>query len=109
MARYKEPFDILVDGEHRVEIKTCPSSRSDGQWLANIHRHGVLNENGTDAYIIRLEGVPGSKAALHLLLKSPLGKASLRFSVRSLLYKYPTAALDFLHFAKTGELPKEKP
>jgi len=108
MARYNESFDMLIDDTHRIEVKTCPSTRKDGKWLANIHRHGVLNENGTDAYIFRLEGVPGTTAALHLLMTAPLKKHCLVFSVRSLLYKYPNAALDFLHFAKTGELPRQK-
>ena len=105
-GRYNEPFDILVDGKTHIEVKTCRSIIKRGQtaWFFNIHRHGVLDEQGVDAYIFRLENVPETSAAIHLLFKAPLGILTVVISIRSLLNRYGVAMGDFRKFAKTGQL-----
>jgi hypothetical protein len=107
MGRYNEPFDILVDDSKRIEVKTCPSVNLRGRtaWCFNIHRHGTLDENNVDAYILRLEGVPEAKAALHLLVKAPLGVKRVNITLRSLFDRYAQATSDYRRFCKTGELP----
>ena len=81
------PYDLLVNFR-RVEVKVCPLSGSRGQWQFNIHRHGVLDESMVDVYILRLERVPGFKAALHLVIPSPIGQRVLIISLRALLARY---------------------
>ena len=107
-GRYNEPFDILVDGKIRVEVKTCSSVMKKGtpHWFFNIHRHGKLNESGVDAYVLRMENVPYSKYAMHLLFLAPLGKKSVLISARSLMNQYVEAALHFKNFSRTGILPE---
>jgi hypothetical protein len=96
---YMSPFDLLVDGA-RVEVKTATLKRQ--QWLFNLHRHGKLSES-TDWYILRLEGVPLSKAAIHLLLRAPAGKTTIAVTLRSLLNGQSAWADDFKRFAR-GEM-----
>jgi hypothetical protein len=82
-AKYKDSFDILY-GEKRIEVKA--SRRSDnGLWYFNIHRHGVLKEDGIFAYIFRVEDVPGFEYALHLVVPAPLGRSTIVLSLRSLI------------------------
>jgi hypothetical protein len=101
---YNNPYDLVVDG-HRVEVK-CAAARPDSDrpdsliWTFNLHRHGILSEQ-TDLYLLRLEKVPYSKAAIHMLLKAPVGVTTLYISMRSLLnQEWAAAVADFYTFAK---------
>jgi hypothetical protein len=78
---YGHPWDFEVNGL-RIEAK-C-SSYSKGRWNVNIHRHGILNEK-VDFYVVRLEGCPFWKNAIHLVLKAPLNKHVINISPRSLM------------------------
>ena len=100
--KYLERFDLLVDG-YRCEVK-CAKPHKDGEygidWLFNIHRHGLIKEDAVDFYILRLEDVPYSKAAIHMVFKAPLGIATTLISVRSLLNQhYAKAVSDFYALA----------
>lgn len=107
-ARYNEPFDILVDGKIRVEVKASTPSRNRGRltWTFNVHRHGILREECVDVYIFKLEEVPESKAAVYLLFKAPLKKKTVIVSFKSLLDRYGWGAWNFHNFIKTGTLPE---
>ena len=109
---YTSPYDCVIDG-HRTEIKCAaprPKPHRDGAliWTFNIHRHGVLNEKETDLYILRLEGVPYSKAAIHMLFKAPLGTPTICVSMRALLNQdFAAAVADFYSLAK-GEYGRKE-
>ncbi|MCI0352845.1 MAG: hypothetical protein L0Z53_25775 [Acidobacteriales bacterium] len=100
-AGYYDSFDLLVDG-FRCEVKTA-EFRNKGHthgWTFNIHRHGKLSEQ-TDYYILRLQSVPYSNDAIHLLLKSPIGVSTVWISMRQLLSGlYAVAVRDFDRFAR---------
>lgn len=93
---YRSPFDLLVDGKWKCDVKVSYLStrhaprRSDGTgmlyWLVNFHRHGKLSET-CDFYIVRLEKVPGFQKAVHLLLPSPVKVLTQRYGLRSLIEK----------------------
>lgn len=102
---YYAPFDLLIDGTHRVELKTAQPSMHRGKphWRFNIHRHGKLVEN-CDFYLFRLEKVPFSKAAIHLVVPAPIGKKTIIFSFRSLLSDGSQYVSDFYRLAR-GEMP----
>src|ERR1700690_3352708 len=87
VTQYSSPFDLLVDG-WRIELKSSEPRGQNVEWNFNIHRHGILNEVNVDFYILRLEKVPGSKAAVHLLFKSPVKTPTIRISFRSVINKY---------------------
>jgi len=106
---WASPFDLLVDG-YRVEVKCAKPQvrRGSGipQWQFNIHRHGILSEHA-DFYILRLEKVPFTKAAIHMLLRAPLGRLTVIISFRSLLNGQAIHVADFYSFAH-GQLPEQK-
>lgn len=86
---YKSSFDILVNDLMKIEVKSARAqTKKNGSivWVFNIHRHGVLNENTCDYYILRIEDVPHcKKKAVHLLVPSPINKKTFRTSFRSLI------------------------
>lgn len=108
VRKHKSPYDLLVDGM-RIEIKCSDVRviRDVPTWWFNIHRHGVLNEQ-CDFYIFRLENVPFSKYAIHLLYKAPLSTPVASVSFRSLLSRDAIAVVDFYRFAR-GELSVTTP
>lgn len=99
---YLSRFDLLIDGKWRCEVKVAyPTAISTNmkivnktRWLVNFHRHGELKED-CDFYIIRLEQVPGFKAAIHLVLRAPVGTMTRRFTLRSLLEQGAPMVADF--------------
>ena len=92
-ASYSSPFDILVNGKVRLEIKTG-TPRGTGNfglrkgWVFNIHRHGRVKESDVDVYILRLNNVPGFKYAIHLIIRAPLKVPTLVITLRSLICLY---------------------
>lgn len=94
------PFDVLVDGKIRIEVKSASMNRH-GEWKFNIHRHGVLDESEVDFYVFRLDGIPHHPNGAHLMAKAPLGTKVFRVSIRSLLTgvhnHLVTQFYDFLH------------
>lgn len=82
---YKSPYDVVCCGK-RIELKTA--GFLEDHWQFNIHRHGKLNEASTDVYILRLEGVPGFKAAICLIVPAPIGQPTISISLRSLLTRW---------------------
>jgi hypothetical protein len=106
-----EPFDMLVDGKP-IEVKTAEprklSSKSDANsfgWVFNIHRHGVVKENGLFGYVLRLENFPGSAYAVHMFFRAPLGVPTVQVSLKNILKRpeFYQAVQDFYKFAK-GEI-----
>lgn len=85
LTSYHSPFDLRCNGK-RVEVKCAKYCH--GEWVFNIHRKGVLNESEVDVYIFRLEQVPDSKAAIHLILPAPIGITTIKMTLRSLLTRY---------------------
>lgn len=86
---YNSYFDMLVDGI-RVEVKTGkPRIQNKNldmiSWQFNIHRHGKMPEKQPDCYVLRLEDVPYSDHAIHLLYLGPLTIPTIYISIRSLL------------------------
>lgn len=86
-ALYKDKYDLLLNGRIRIEVKTGKPRWVKGvpTWCFNIHRHGVLDESAVDFYVLRLEGVPYFRNAIHLLRKAPIGAKSVVVSLGSLL------------------------
>ena len=84
---YQSPFDLLMDGKLRIEIKTAPPITKLGRpcWNFNIHRHNIVEESQIDYYILRFENVPWCKYAIHALFKAPIEKPTLQFGFRQLL------------------------
>lgn len=105
-AGYYSPFDLMLNGHMRAEIKTA-SLNGLGKWKFNIHRHGKLNED-TDIYILRLEKVPFSKKATHLLFWAPIGVSTLEIQPFNLMTKYWKQAADFQAFCKAGKKHREQ-
>ncbi len=98
---YNSSFDISVDG-WRVELKAArPNTTKEPYpvWVFNIHRHGVLNEV-TDFYILRLEQVPFTKSAIHLLFRAPIGVTVLQISPRMLMNGLSSHTEEFYKFAR---------
>lgn len=81
----KSPFDVLLDGKIKIEIKTGHYSEKYKQWTFNIHRHNILDESGVDFYVLRFNSIPGTNRAIHALYKAPLKKRTMTFSIRQLL------------------------
>jgi len=104
--KHKGPFDLLIDGVIRAEVKTCGGAIRSGRdyphWFFNLHRHGVLNEEEIDIYILRLENIPDFSYAIHALIKAPIKKLTLNVTLRSLIngdwYNY---IKEFQNFLKT--------
>lgn len=88
---YADHFDVAVAGKC-VEVKVgIPRFNNRSQltcWRFNIHRRGRLSEVGVDAYVLRLESVPGFKAAVHLIVPAPIGRTTLQITLRSLLTRW---------------------
>jgi len=82
-AKHADSFDLIYQ-EKRIEVKASRMDQS-GLWHFNVHRHGVIKEDGIFAYILRLEGVPGFEHALHLVIPAPLKVYTLVLSLRSLI------------------------
>ncbi len=98
---HESPFDYLVDG-WRIELKVAlPQKAKYGPfWKFNIHRHNALKENKVDFYVLRLQDVPFTRYDLHLLLKAPLKKKVLQFSVRSLMDGYGLYGREYHRFMR---------
>src|SRR6267142_4778407 len=64
-------FDILMDDKIKIEVKCAAPIMKKGvpEWQFNIHRHNKVDEGEVDIYIFRFEGIPGSRKAIHALIK----------------------------------------
>ena len=104
---YNSPFDLLVDGIWKCDVK-CSAALDKiwPTWFFNFHRHNKLNEN-LDAYILRLENVPGHKKAVHLLFRAPTKVKTITFTLRSLIELAAPMVGDFKDFC-AGHYQKEK-
>jgi hypothetical protein len=78
---------LIVDGAN-VSVKIASPSAA-GKWKVNIHRHGVLDESGVDAYLICLHGVPGNGVMpIYLILPAPVNRSCYAFTTSSLIRIY---------------------
>lgn len=82
-AQHGEKGDIICGSKH-VEVKSC-RGRNKGEWGFNLQRHGVLDETDIDAYILRLDNVPGFERAIHLVLPAPFRRSTITITLRSLM------------------------
>lgn len=100
------PFDLLVDRIHRIEVKTSRARKIKGipTWCFNIHRHGKLSER-CDFYVLRLEGIPYCKYAVHLLLPAPVGRPTIAISFRSLVSGSSAIGVTNFRLLTHGQLP----
>lgn len=99
MPHFKSGYDLLLNGKIRVEVKTSMGRSKSLSWGINFHRHGKTDESRVDLYIVRLHGVPGCKHALHMLMRAPINRPTIVFSVKSILSRYAanvTAWIDFV-------------
>ena len=95
-SRPWSPFDILMDGKIKIEVKTGRYIIKQKCWLFNIHRHNVLNETDVDFYVLRFNDIPGTDRAINALYKAPLNVYTMNFSIRELLEgKIQQAVKDF--------------
>lgn len=94
----KAPFDLLVSGQLRIEVKTGAMRivKNLPCWTFNLHRHAILKEN-YDFYIFCLK-VPFYDPPVYLLSKAPLKKKVQNLSFRSLLGKHAYLSSNFSHF-----------
>lgn len=100
---YQSPYDLLIDG-WRVKVKGASKRKLlQGRpgWYFNIHRHGKLHEGEVDFYILVFDKVPEFKYSIFALVKAPVNKYVMIFSIRSLIRGalYPFRR-DFEHFIK---------
>jgi hypothetical protein len=74
---------LIINGL-RVEVKLSTPSAL-GQWKVNIHRRGVVDETGVDAYIFILSEIPGNGSQpLYLVFPAPLDVTGMKFTFFSL-------------------------
>jgi hypothetical protein len=91
MAPWHCPYDLLVETDtrgvfNRVEVKS--SDFCQGRWFFNIHRHNKMTENHVDFYVLRLDKFPYRRKAMHLVIKSPIGKRTIKMTLQGLVSKY---------------------
>jgi hypothetical protein len=94
-------FDLLVDGNIRVDVKTASPQMYKGRltWFFGIH-HPWKTLADTDIYILRLEKLPFYKGALHLLLKAPFPVQTIHITINSLLTTYSPLITAFEDFKR---------
>ena len=76
-------FDFKVNG-HRVEFKTArprQPKRGSPDWQFNLHRHGRLNEQTVDFYILCFEQIPYSQHNFYGAVKAPQYRKTLQFGM----------------------------
>lgn len=109
ITTHRCPYDLFVDEKVRVETKVCAGRQkkipagTELIWQFNIHRHGRMPIIKPDVYILRLEGLPKIKSAVHLLLPWNTDTKTFYCSFRSLInQRFSQQVDDFYHFARTG-------
>jgi len=94
-AGYYAPFDLITDGNTRIEVKFAElrpiNPAKNLGWAFNIHRHGKVSNGSVDFYIFRCEmgkrigKLMGFSNAIHLVIPSPIDKTVIAVSLRSLI------------------------
>jgi len=91
------PFDLLVEGVARVELKTArhPQLGPDSdliQWKYNLHRHGIKTKGEVDFFVFVIPPMKAIGMAYSLYLVVPAkiieDKFTFLVSYRTLLTKY---------------------
>lgn len=90
------PFDLLVAGRLKIEVKVSETMRkpkSEGAgWFFNIHRHGVVSSVPIDFYILCIPNFKnfGFKTGIYLVIPGrKIGKRlTVSVSVRSLFNQF---------------------
>lgn len=104
VLRLRGPFDLLVNGSMRIEVKTAFLNKKRA-WTFNIHRHGKVSTDRPDAFILRLEGVPLSTYAIHFLIPGDYDLHTFHVGVRKLFNQRFKREVDaYYQFLKTGKL-----
>ena len=94
MPQWGCPFDILINGQFRVEIKAAEKTRSVSnssakKWSFNIHRHGAISDCKIDFYILYLPALKELGFACGISIVVPAaeiaGKKTVSISPRSLI------------------------
>ena len=87
------PFDILVDGKLKLEVKAASKKQTrytQPMWQFNLHRHGKVPENQADLYWFYIESLPGFKEGISLIVPHAevVGRHNIRISLRSLIVSW---------------------
>lgn len=114
MPRTNSPFDLLVGGAAKVEIKIAEAwqlqRNTDSKiWLFNIHRHGKMAARGlVDFYVFYLPPISelGFKYGLTLVVPAAeVDTPTVRISPRTLMVKWGrfySRWQDIKNFCKNG-------
>lgn len=81
-------FDILVDGQIKIEVKSLYPVRTERgviRWRANIHHGGKIDESYTHFYVFCFNNVPHMRQKLYLLYKAPINSMTVGISMRRLI------------------------
>jgi hypothetical protein len=85
----RAPYDLIVDGI-RVDVKTGFPRRQYAKydlisWQFYIYKDGASPKIQPDCYVLRLEDLPYSKHAMHLVCLAPIQSPTINISIASLL------------------------
>lgn len=87
MRGYYDRIDMDVDGLH-VELKAarpCTNSQLTVSWRFSLHRHGKISQELPDFYLLRLEQVPYTKHAIHLIIPGDTKTKTFSVGINGLL------------------------
>jgi hypothetical protein len=87
---------VVVDGRSRMRVMACQARGPEG-WRFNIHRHGKLDESGTDKYAFAMKEGKGWNV---VFAKGPMKRFVVTLSPRQLL-RYEVHGV-----FKPGRVPK---
>jgi hypothetical protein len=91
------PFDILVEGVARVEVKVARYGRRRRtmqavNWQANIHRHNVVSNGTVDFFVVHLPAIKtlGFRSGIQLVIPGEdlRDVKTVSISARSLITRY---------------------
>lgn len=90
MAKFKCPYDLLLNGKVRLEVKSCGIQARKG-WKFNLHRHGKLQPE-VDFYVLvipPIEAINFKKFTILVVPSSEVnGTLVLCISPRDLMLKW---------------------
>ena len=99
-------YDLLVDGTHRVEVKTArlrmvikQNRKPTWMWSFNILRGGKINEKGVHFYVFLLKNVPLTHGDVYLLVRAPIGRPTVYVTPNSLCGRWYQYSHNFRQFA----------
>lgn len=108
LAGHTAPFDIYTNKGMRIEVKASAFrevKQDSWGWFFNIHRHGVVNNDNVDAYILvclpdQMLEIVGLRSIIRLIVPAPITELTISISLRSLLLYWGGTVdnFDFLRY-----------